>query len=343
MRLAIVATGGRSVLLALSAMAMSGVGVALAQDSGASQLDNAAPSAPAEPAHPTPALLVQHAEKGLLLGITSVGDRLIAVGGNGVIVISDDGATWAQVPSPVDIALTAVSFADAQQGWAVGHDAVILHTNDGGKSWKMQNFQPDLNAPLFSILALDAQHAVAVGAFGTVKSTEDGGEHWNDVASDALSSDKLHLNAITKLANGTLFIVGEHGLAAASQDGHEWHRLESPYEGSFFGTEPWGAQGAIAFGLRGNIYATADVHTVKWQKVEANSTSSLFGGAATANGKAVLVGNDGTLVAVNDAGVARKLSIAVQGQGRAGTYTALVGSRGALVMVGDGGVTKFAP
>ncbi len=335
---------GCSVVWAVSCLAVSGMGVALAEEvGGGSPPDNAPPSESAAPAHPTPALQVQHAEKGLLLGIASAGSRLVAVGGNGVIVISDDGKTWSQAPSPVDIALTAVSFADSQQGWAVGHDAVILHTADGGHTWKMQNFQPELNAPLFSVLAVDGQHAYAVGGFGTVKSTEDGGEHWTDVTADSLSSDKLHLNAITRLANGDLFIVGEHGLAATSHDGHDWHRLESPYEGSFFGTEPWGAQGAIAFGLRGNIYATADVHAVKWQKVDAGSISSLFGGAATADGKAVLAGADGTLIAVNGSGAARKLSITPTGQGQAGTYVSLVGSSGALMVVGDGGISKIVP
>mgnify|MGYP000117210904 CR=1 FL=1 len=292
-----------------------------------------------------PAAAVAHPATAPLLAAVQAGSRIIAAGDHGVIVLSDDGGkTFRQARSvPTQAPLTSLSFVDPQQGWAAGHDGLILHTADGGHTWKMQNFQPELNAPLFSVLAVDGQHAYAVGGFGTVKSTEDGGEHWTDVTADSLSSDKLHLNAITRLANGDLFIVGEHGLAATSHDGHDWHRLESPYEGSFFGTEPWGAQGAIAFGLRGNIYATADVHAVKWQKVDAGSISSLFGGAATADGKAVLAGADGTLIAVNGSGAARKLSITPTGQGQAGTYVSLVGSSGALMVVGDGGISKIVP
>jgi len=39
---------------------------------------------------------------------------------------------------PVQVTLTAVDFADAEYGWAVGHDAVVLHTQDGGAHWLRQ-------------------------------------------------------------------------------------------------------------------------------------------------------------------------------------------------------------
>ncbi len=29
-------------------------------------------------------------------------------------------------------------FSHAAKGWAVGHDGVVLHTSDGGESWRMQ-------------------------------------------------------------------------------------------------------------------------------------------------------------------------------------------------------------
>ena len=39
---------------------------------------------------------------------------------------------------PVSADLTALHFANAQQGWAVGHEGVVLHTPDGGASWTLQ-------------------------------------------------------------------------------------------------------------------------------------------------------------------------------------------------------------
>ncbi|MDI3323461.1 YCF48-related protein [Pontibacterium granulatum] len=75
----------------------------------------------------------------LLLDITVVGNRLVAVGEQGVILISDDqGSSWRQARVPSSVLLTAVQFVDGQVGWAVGHDGVALQTVDGGESWQFK-------------------------------------------------------------------------------------------------------------------------------------------------------------------------------------------------------------
>lgn len=304
--------------------------------------DTPASSVPTPPPQPFPAMLVAHPEKGLLLSIAYAGRRLVAVGAYGDIVISEDGSRWTQVPSPVDVTLTAVAFADDTHGWAVGHDTAILATADGGQTWTLQNYQPDLNVPLFSVLALDQRHAIATGAFGTVKITDDGGNHWQDVDDPAVGKEKLHLNAITRLADGELFMVGERGYAAISLDGRSWRKLQSPYDGSFFGVLPWGERGAIAFGLRGNIYAIVDAQTGQWTKISSPTTSSLFGGIAGPDGETVLVGNDGMLVALDRAGRAGRVPTTSSAHSQASAYTAAVGSGDGLIAVGQSGVVHIA-
>ena len=302
----------------------------------------AAPAAKSPQAKPIAAMMTAHAETGLLLGVVDTGRQLLAVGGNGDIVTSPDGERWTQVQTPVDVTLTGVAFADDRHGWAVGHDALILHTADGGLSWSVQNFQPDLNAPLFSVLALDQQHALAVGAFGTLKATADGGGHWTDIDAAAIVKDKLHLNAITLLANGDIFIAGEHGLTAVSSDGRDWQRLSPPYEGSFFGVLPWGSKGAIAFGLRGNIYASDDVRADHWQKVDAHTTSSFFGGVVLPQGGVALVGGDGAIVSIDAKGAARVIRDSSSQKGQATTYAAGINYRNALLVVGEAGVERVS-
>lgn len=72
----------------------------------------------------------------LLMDIDRVGQRLIAVGERGHILMSNNQAdTWRQVPTPVRVTLTSSYFVDEQHGWAAGHDAVVLRTEDGGESW----------------------------------------------------------------------------------------------------------------------------------------------------------------------------------------------------------------
>lgn len=73
-----------------------------------------------------------------MLDITRAEKRLVAVGERGVIIYSDDGNSWQQAAVPLSETLTAVSFINGQQGWAVGHGGSILHSSDGGKSWQLQ-------------------------------------------------------------------------------------------------------------------------------------------------------------------------------------------------------------
>jgi len=87
----------------------------------------------------SPALATDRAHKSLLLDITRVGSRLIAVGGHGHIVYSDNsGKSWTQARTPSSVTLTSVYFPSATMGWAVGHDGLILHSNDAGETWVKQ-------------------------------------------------------------------------------------------------------------------------------------------------------------------------------------------------------------
>jgi photosystem II stability/assembly factor-like uncharacterized protein len=60
----------------------------------------------------------------------------------------------------------------------VGERGSILHTEDGGKTWKTQ--QSGVTYPLFDVDFIDNQNGWAVGNWGTILSTGDGGEHWQE-------------------------------------------------------------------------------------------------------------------------------------------------------------------
>ena len=120
------------------------------------------------------------ASKSLLLDIEKISeDKLVAVGEYGHILLSNDGEEWEQANVPVQSTLTAVSFYNDTLGWAVGHDATILHTNDGGKSWLIQHNQPELEKPLLDILFKNPKEGIAIGAYGLVLRTIDGGNTWS--------------------------------------------------------------------------------------------------------------------------------------------------------------------
>ncbi len=269
---------------------------------------------------PRPALMAPLAAKTRLLDIAQAGTRLVAVGQQGVIVLSDDGKQWRQAVSPVSQMLNRVRFTDEKTGWITGYDGVILKTSDAGETWTLKNFSPAARA-LFDVLFLDGSHAIAVGGYGLYLTTSDGGETWTE-REHSIRDLGLHFISIMKLGDGSLFIAGEKGFMARSADnGENWQFLDGPYTGSYFGALARGDKGVLLFGLRGNVYTTGDVsqspamdpsawdefarETITdpdklaktgWQFMPSPIRESFFGGDWMAEGQAVLVGVNGSTV-----------------------------------------------
>ncbi|NQV01256.1 MAG: hypothetical protein HQ542_01315 [Bacteroidia bacterium] len=101
-----------------------------------------------------------------------------AVGRYGkIITTSDGGNTWTNVSlSNYSPQLNSLCFSDEQNGWAVGNPGnMIIHTNDGGYTWVVQeSFQYLLYCVDFS----DSLHGCAIGQQGRAYYTCDGGETW---------------------------------------------------------------------------------------------------------------------------------------------------------------------
>ena len=293
------------------------------------------------PVKPRPAEQMPLAARTLLLGIVNSGKHLIAVGDRGHIVASNDGVNWAQVEVPVRATLTDVFFADQNNGWAVGHDAVILHTQDGGRTWQLQNFQPDLEQPLLDVLFLDAQHGFAIGAYGLFLVTGDGGANWEELDAPPIREEELHFNDVVRLGSGELLVVGETGMMGVSSDGKTWERLESPYEGSLYGAIARGQHGALVFGLRGNVYTTDDVRGGNWTQVDTGTVASFFGGTALAGGKVALVGLAGEVAVVSANGAVRITKVeAMAGVTGSGTLAGAIPWNGGVLAVGELGVSS---
>lgn len=273
----------------------------------------AVPAAP--PEKPRPALMVSGAAKARLLDVSQAGKRLVAVGQQGVIVVSDDGgANWKQVESPASVMLTRVRFLTDKLGWAVGYDGTILHTANAGSSWTLQHFDPEARV-LYDVLFLDTQNGIAAGAYGAFYRTADGGKTWTQ-QSFPLAELGQHFNRLMRLDAQTLFAVGERGLLARSMDaGVTWEMLQSPYAGSYFGAIALGGRSVLVYGMRGNVYVAQDVTTAPtqdpakydpyaaetltdtaaiaalgWRRIDSPVKESLFGGTRLPDGSVLLVG-----------------------------------------------------
>ena len=275
---------------------------------------------------PLPAMYAPLANKSLLLDIENVSQSfLIAAGERGHVLKSIDGTSWDQMSVPVQSTLTSVTFVGVKLGWAVGHDATIIHTNDGGVSWQIQQFMPEREKPLLDVAFKDEKNGIAVGAYGQFFRTSDGGQNWHEefhqeflpiedieyldelkmedeeAYLDERSTILPHFNRIV-LDGRTAFIVGEVGLIAKSNDfGKTWSQFDSVYNGSFFDIERTQAGNLITAGLRGNVFRSLRNGT-PWGHVKTNTTSLINDIVLTSDDRVLLLGNNGTLLISDDDG-----------------------------------------
>ena len=321
-------------LLAMLALASASVApVAHADDAAAGA------AAAAHSFKPRPAEIESLAVKNLMLDVTNTGKHLIAVGDRGHILASNDGKNWVQVPVPVRAPLTAVSFPDENNGWAVGHDAVIVHTTDGGRTWALQMFEPSLEKPFLDVLFLDAQKGFAVGAYGLFYRTDDGGADWVEVQAPEVRGDELHLYSIARLGNGSLFVSGEQGLLAVSVDGgSHWKKVASPYEATLFGIVPHGNKGAVICGLRGNAFVADDASSGKWKQIATGTKASFFGCSAIDDRRVALVGLSGTVLVAD---LATATTSALKSPVES-AYSGVVKWGSSLVLTGEQGMQQIS-
>lgn len=303
------------------------------------------------PAKPMAAELAPMAERSLLTRIAKAGSRLVAVGSRGHILLSDDGREWRQVAAPVNGLLTSVSFVDARHGWAVGHDAAILHTADGGDSWTLQQFKPELNQALLDVLFLDARHGFAVGAYGLFLETRDGGANWAQIEAPIVE-ETLHFNALARLGDGGLLVIGEEGMLALSDDqGATWKRLVSPYESSLFAALPTGEHGVLLGGLRGNLYRSDDLRAGQWTRIDLGTPQSVFGLASMPDGSVAIAGLNAMLMQLQPDGRLAKPTLAaadakagdagVVSERELGAFSAVIAAPPGLITVGDAGIRHW--
>jgi photosystem II stability/assembly factor-like uncharacterized protein len=284
-----------------------------------------------------PSTETPQARTSLQNGLSLAGGRLVSAGQRGHILYSDDrGRSWRQGQVPVSSDLVAVHFPTPLQGWAVGHDASVLHSVDGGATWALQfdgvraarrmlDYYKSFDASAMDAQALAKLHAdvaqfveegpdkpfldvwfedektgFIVGAFNLIFRTEDGGRTWEPWYHRTENPRGLHLYAIRPVGRD-LVIVGEQGLVLKlDHNAGRFSALPTPYAGTYFGVIGT-AQAMLVFGLRGNILRSTDGGK-QWQQVASGGGAHLNGGTVAPDGRMVLVGQAGQVLLSTDHG-----------------------------------------
>ena len=277
------------------------------------------------------------AARALLLDAVNTGDKIVAVGDHGNIVISrDNGLTWTQSLAPTQALLTAVSFPDAQHGWAVGHEGGIMVSSDGGQTWQRQDDGKNLETVFLDVRFLSTTQGFAVGAYGKYLATTNGGKTWTAAKP---AEDEVHYNRLSAGSDGALYLAGESGTLLVSHDsGKKWRKTDVPYDGSLFGALPL-AQGAlIVYGLRGHIFRSDD-QAATWEPLNSEIKVLITSGLNLKTGLLVLGGQGGNFFVSHDAGHSFE---SWKPAGFSASVAGMVEANdGAIVTVGEAGAVRL--
>jgi len=320
-----------------------------------------------------PAILTPRAAQGLIISIARAGNRLVAVGERGRILLSDDnGRSWRQVATPTSVTLTQVRFVTQAAGWAVGQMGVVLYTHDGGLTWAIQfdgiragqvmlaaakadiaanganplttgNLQAaeetvagGPNVPFLTILPLSPKNLLLAGAFGMAFSSTDGGSSWQSIAKNIPDPNGMHIYDLIE-SEGTIFAAGEQGLVLAGRFGARFSPIATPFLGSFFGDLIAMDKSLIIYGLQGTILRSTD-HGKHWTQPASGAESGIDCGIVLQNGDILLGDIAGDLMLSHDDG--KTFTVRHAGQPVVGIAQAADGS---VILAGPLGLARLAP
>lgn len=189
--------------------------------------------------------------------------------------------------------------------------------------------------PFFDIYFENEHQGWAVGSFGMIIETQDGGKTWTSPAPDIDNPEGYHYTAMTAIAK-ILFIAGEKGFVSRSLDGGQsWERLETPYEGSFFGLTG-DDRDLILVGLRGNAVVSFD-QGESWKLVKTEEKTTLSSAQVLGDGRFLVSRYTKTLVVSNPAGTTLTPLRWVAGKA---VSSFVLAHDGSLITVGVDGVTR---
>ncbi|GGB98490.1 hypothetical protein GCM10011352_25760 [Marinobacterium zhoushanense] len=264
-----------------------------------------------------------------MLAVARASERLVAVGEEGTVLLSDDnGVSWRQAQQvPTSAALTAVQFVDADKGWAVGHLGVVLTTDDGGQSWRKQldgiqaaqlalehaRARGDESAlssaqylvddgpdkPFLNLFFLNERTGFVFGAYNLIFRTDDGGDSWTPWLDRVENPMGMHLYGMAQ-SDGVLMLAGEQGsLVRSSDGGQHFDAIDSPYEGSYFGIIAEADGAFVAYGLRGNAFRSEDGGE-SWVALDTGQGETLTAATNLSDGRLLLTSQAGGVLVDRD-------------------------------------------
>lgn len=238
-----------------------------------------------------------------LSGIWGMDNLVIAVGGGGTILRSEDGGkVWTRQASPKDAWLRCVWGSGPDDIFVVGGNA-IMHSTDGGITWTPQKV-PITGTFFMAVWGSGREDVYVVGGDGHILNTTDSGQTWKEDPSGVNGT----FYDVWGSGADDIYIVGQtkDGAPVVLQSkigGHLWSKLpvdtlDSPLR------QIDGASVDYLYGVsaKGTVYESND-RAATWKSIGSfNSEAELLGIRVVGKGDLYVVGRDQTLEHTTDGG-----------------------------------------
>ena len=306
-------------------------------------------------AAPEYASIMPKASTSLLLDIAKAGERLVVVGEYGHILYSDDaGKSWQQARVPTRQMLTAVYFVNIKQGWAVGHDGLILHTLDGGENWVIQRhgLEEQKRANLALKLSLRERMRSLRAQVDDTDDLQSLQQQIEETEMDLQDIEAVLAEPVfTSPLMDVLFTSTTHGWAAGafgqfyhtSDGGKTWQnyaeRLDNPYDLHLNALAAAKSGELFLVGEAGMAFRSVDGGE-SWQTGDMPYDGSLFGILSSADGAFQLTfGLRGNMFVSKDLGMSWE---EVESGSDFTLFGGFLAQSGEITVVGSGGVVAHA-
>jgi photosystem II stability/assembly factor-like uncharacterized protein len=206
--------------------------------------------------------------------------------------------------------LNAVYFADSKRGWVAGDGGLVLHTEDGGRTWARQNIGTGENVGDIYFRDREDGYLLAVNQIFT---TEDGGQTWKTSArflAQTFGGAQPELYSVRFTGKKRGWIVGSlsrgdnvvDSLVLYTADGGAtWQRQRVPVADELIHLDFAGDKRGWIVGSQGRILHTSDGGET-WALQNSGTDATLYHVDFRDDERGWAVGERGTILRTEDGG-----------------------------------------
>jgi len=195
-----------------------------------------------------------------LLDVALAGERMIAVGQMGLVLIRVGDGAWERRPVGVDERLLSVDLHADGLAVAVGGFGEVRISTDNGSTWSVPDtafsrfVEEGYDPHLYAVEITDSGRIIIAGEFGLVLVSDDRGANWRLVRQGDESLSALHVRA-----DGVGYAVGQDGIILKTVDaGDHWERVDPGLGGNLLGVSATPEGLVTVPGMRNMLVSTDD-------------------------------------------------------------------------------------